>query len=450
MSFVLFFPTFTIDAGASGTSYKEWKQSDSRWGSLSLGNGGTMRSWGCKVTSIAMLMVHSGAEPADDALFNPGILRNRFVSKGYIACTNDYSDGNLSAAALTKKGSPNFYLSEKIDVIPSPFGEIYDIINTKLSQGCYIEVRVNYNGHSVAVDRCSDGKVYIMDPAANGKATLNEYDGTIHYVICYKAKKVYENADTPDYKIEKSLFDKDFYIARYPELAEKYGDDEKALYDYWIKTGISQGQMASPFFDPVYYVENNSDIKADYGDDYKAAYDQFVKYGCNEQGRKLSAVYDSGYYSSHSDLEGLSPIELLRDFISSGIDSGRRASDEFDPAFYRSKNPELEEKFGDEYKYYYWDYLNAGKDSGKQGAETSFGDIDGDGVVDSSDASLVLGDYAQKSSGKETLLSDSQQAAADIDIDGAVDSSDASMILGFYTYVATGGTSSIRMFYSKK
>ena len=46
----------------AASDYTTWKQYDSRWGSKTVGKNGTMASWGCKITTLAILMVHSGVE----------------------------------------------------------------------------------------------------------------------------------------------------------------------------------------------------------------------------------------------------------------------------------------------------------------------------------------------------------------------------------------------------
>lgn len=448
MCFIFILPAFSY---AGDSSYKEWKQGDQRWGSLSVGNNGTMSSWGCKITALAILMVHSGAEPDDVSQFNPGILRNRYNNAGYIACTDTIAtDGNLSASATTKSFSPDFYLSEKVNVIPTPFEDIYDIIETKLSEGYYIEVRVNYNGHSVAVDYCSNGTVYIMDPGSKDISTLNEYDGTIYYVNCYTATENY-NAATPDYGVEDYMFNYEFYKLKYPEIAQKYSNNDSLMYNYWITTGISEGQAASAFFDPAYYLNKNADIKARFGNDYEAAYKHFLHYGCNESGRKLSPVYDSDYYAQYDQFEGYSAIELLRHFMNNGIYEGKRASAEFDPVYYRENNPDLNALYGSDYKQYFWHYLIYGASDGSIGfdyeSETTPGDIDGDGCIDSSDASLVLSAYAAIATGSVHALDAVQCYAADIDRDDTIDSSDASKILTYYAYTATGGQSTPEEFF---
>ena len=67
------------------------------------------------------------------------------------------------------------------------------------------------------------------------------------------------------------------------------------------------------------------------------------------------------------------------------------------------------------------------------------GDVNEDGSVDSSDASIVLAEYALLQTGKEPILTKKQSLAADVNKDEAIDSSDASNILGYYAYISTGG-----------
>ncbi len=74
------------------------------------------------------------------------------------------------------------------------------------------------------------------------------------------------------------------------------------------------------------------------------------------------------------------------------------------------------------------------------------GDVNEDESVDSSDASLVLSEYALAATGGEGNFSEEQRRSADLNADGAVDSSDASLILSYYAYRATGGTKSITEF----
>ncbi len=80
--------------------------------------------------------------------------------------------------------------------------------------------------------------------------------------------------------------------------------------------------------------------------------------------------------------------------------------------------------------------------------DTEIGDMNGDGFVDASDASDVLGLYAQLSTDSSFSLTEKQLKYGDVDENGSVDASDASAILGYYAYASTGGTDSFDKFIS--
>ena len=64
-----------------------------------------------------------------------------------------------------------------------------------------------------------------------------------------------------------------------------------------------------------------------------------------------------------------------------------------------------------------------------------FGDVSGDGLIDSVDASMILAEYARlSSSDKCGIFSAGQKTAADIDKNGQIDSVDTSIILSYYAY----------------
>lgn len=190
-----------VSVQAATGNYKTWKQSDSRWGKKKVGNNGNMSSWGCKITSIAILMVHSGVEKESN--FNPGVLLDRYEAKGLISHSNSISaDGNLSNSALSKANSPNFYKEGTLNFNPTPFKEIRSKISDLLKQGYYVEVRVNNDGHSVAVERVDNNEVYIMDPGSS-KTKLSQYDGGIAYAHYYRARSSSVTPSTDELKISQ-------------------------------------------------------------------------------------------------------------------------------------------------------------------------------------------------------------------------------------------------------
>lgn len=73
----------------------------------------------------------------------------------------------------------------------------------------------------------------------------------------------------------------------------------------------------------------------------------------------------------------------------------------------------------------------------------TLGDVNGDNIIDASDASLILEEYSLLSTGQTGNFPDNVKELADLSKDGIIDSSDASLILGYYSHVSTGGKSSL-------
>ncbi|MBO4877487.1 MAG: hypothetical protein J5501_05740 [Ruminococcus sp.] len=67
------------------------------------------------------------------------------------------------------------------------------------------------------------------------------------------------------------------------------------------------------------------------------------------------------------------------------------------------------------------------------------GDVNGDGIIDSNDASLVLEEYALASTGAAGKFGQREMMAGDINADGIIGSDDASSILAYYAAASTGG-----------
>ena len=79
-------------------------------------------------------------------------------------------------------------------------------------------------------------------------------------------------------------------------------------------------------------------------------------------------------------------------------------------------------------------------------APLALGDANGDSAIDSSDATLILSDYADIAVGKASSFTDDQAKAADVNGDGKYDSIDASLILAYYSHIQTGGTGTLEEF----
>lgn len=69
------------------------------------------------------------------------------------------------------------------------------------------------------------------------------------------------------------------------------------------------------------------------------------------------------------------------------------------------------------------------------------GDVNSDNIIDASDASSILAEYALMASGKDVVgtFSEAQKKSADVNKDGIIDASDASSVLAYYAYQASNG-----------
>ncbi len=76
----------------------------------------------------------------------------------------------------------------------------------------------------------------------------------------------------------------------------------------------------------------------------------------------------------------------------------------------------------------------------------NIGDINLDGKVDSSDASMALAEYALIATGSSSSLNAQQKLNGDVNFNGATDSTDASDILAYYAYTATTTDNPIKTF----
>lgn len=88
--------------------------------------------------------------------------------------------------------------------------------------------------------------------------------------------------------------------------------------------------------------------------------------------------------------------------------------------------------------FFAFSYANASDES-----QLLLGDADLNGIIDSVDASLILGEYSASSTGGTSTLNSTQKKCADVDRNSTIDSVDASHVLAYYAYISTGGKSNI-------
>lgn len=176
---------------SAADSYKDWTQSDSRWGSKTLGVcGDTMSEIGCAVTSMAILAVHSGS--ASESTFNPGILCD-YLSKngGFDSYGNVYWG---AASGLV----PSFTFEKRASFSSNTKTSITKELTNYINQGYYIIMSVNYDCHWIVIDTVKNGVVYMIDPAQNKNDNLFDYydEAGMLQVRLYKGKNAPSSVDS--------------------------------------------------------------------------------------------------------------------------------------------------------------------------------------------------------------------------------------------------------------
>lgn len=177
---------------AAASEYRTWLQSDSRWGSISFGSSGdTMSKSGCAITSIAKLMVHSGAVSADPSVFHPGIYCNWLKNNGAIT-----SQGWIVWSAAANYTSKFSYYGAA--TLSGTQAQKTATIKSYVDDGYVVVAMVKDGGHYVAVDKVSGGTVYIMDPANTGYTKLFQYTASgVTKIQIYKGVHNGSGSNTP-------------------------------------------------------------------------------------------------------------------------------------------------------------------------------------------------------------------------------------------------------------
>lgn len=157
--------------GSTGP-YAGWKQSDSAWGSISLGGSNeTISSAGCLVTSVAMLIAKSGVETNVEGDFNPGTFVQRLNQIGGFYGAS-FVWGSVSEAA------PSFQFVSRTYVSGQSRSQKLQTLANLLNQGYYVvaEVKGNTGQHWVAIDGIDGNNIMMMDPGSQSTNMWQQYN----------------------------------------------------------------------------------------------------------------------------------------------------------------------------------------------------------------------------------------------------------------------------------
>lgn len=202
---------------------------------------------------------------------------------------------------------------------------------------------------------------YNENRATSSEFNINDYRNTHSEVSSMSNVDLYKMIIESRSKIERIMFDYEYYANTYPDLYSKYGYDYQKLYNDYITCGINEGRSPSLIFDPKYYLQSNGDVQATWPDNYKEAYNHFTKYGYNENRISSEECNMLDFRSNHHEYDSMSNLELY-ELIR---DQNKIENIIFDYKYYADTYPELKEKYGYDYKSLYNDYINSGIKEGR-------------------------------------------------------------------------------------
>ncbi len=181
------------------------------------------------------------------------------------------------------------------------------------------------------------------------------------------------------------VFNAEFYLDRYPDLKQAFGNNASLAFSHFIVNGIQEGRQASASFNVQSYKNRYQDLRINYGNVLSAYYAHFSIFGFREgrvatgtatlvpitkfKGIDYANVYDfNAYIQNHSDMRihfQNDDAGAIQHFVSLGMREGRLANASFNVLSYKGIYVDLRRAFGEDNKAYYLHYLTNGKKEGR-------------------------------------------------------------------------------------
>ena len=293
------------------------------------------------------------------------------ISNTYIVyiCKPAYSGSGSGGSTVqqTSVGVPPAYKNWVFDAVyyANTYPDLkaaYGYDETKLFKH-FVELGVSEGRAGSAL---FDIKHYVNNNADLKKAFGTNYVAAFNHFTGGGSRENRSYSATLD-SIRDLIFNVGVYYSRNEDLQKAFGLHEGALFEHFMFSGIAEGRTASPYFDVNWYLNQNSDLKAAYGTNYWEAFKHFLGAGNSSQ-HKASIVVDTVYYTKNSsDLTGYSTMAAVRHYKEYGAKEGRRASAEFNAAFYYANNPDIHSLFSMETACVH--YVQSGIVEGRAGSD---------------------------------------------------------------------------------
>ena len=225
----------------------------------------------------------------------------------------------------------------------------------------------------------------------------------IHYIEYGKAEgrsgkpsktTIYEGVDY------SSVFDPEYYLAKYPDLRAAFGEDETKAIAHFVEYGMPEGRQGSAEFNAVLYQLRNADLNEAFGENMKLYYMHYLNYG-KAEGRNASREKDHlvifrkdgkvvkvQEVSDGESAEAPEDIEAEKNFKCWDADYTNVTTDVevnavygedngmtyyaavFDAKYYLSKYADIKEAFGNDEEKAFAHFVEYGMAEGRQGIAT--------------------------------------------------------------------------------
>lgn len=174
-----------------------------------------------------------------------------------------------------------YTMSDKIDDV---FGNTNNVVSTFSN---------NFANYAVAVlGEIGDIKQYITSISNMGVNQAADISKMNTELSKYNSERYTVNG----YDFSK-VFDLEFYMNKYKDLRDAFGDDYDKYFQHFIKYGMKEGRQGSADFDYATYRASNPDLEKAFGNDKAAYYNHYVSRGYSE-----NRVHTNGAFTLSNDI----------------------------------------------------------------------------------------------------------------------------------------------------